>query len=124
GDDDDERQRLDHVHAAGAGLVLIGRQRGTAGDVGGDARRRRDTVDGLLHRLDRFVGQRLALVAGGVDLHVGALAVRALGAGRGQPVAPEVLDVFDVDGVGLEFGDDLVVVVVSFSPQGAVRLVA
>ena len=51
-----------------------------------------------------------------VDLDVGGLAVGALRAGRGQRVAPEVLDVLDVLGVGLELLDHVVVV--------AVRLVA
>ena len=56
----------------------------------------------LLHGLDRLVGQRLALVAGQVHLDVDGLAVVALRAGGGQRVAPEVLDVLDVLGVGLE----------------------
>ncbi len=57
-------------------------------------------VDDVADGLHRLVGQRLALVAGDVDLHVGGLAVDALGAGRGQGVTPEVLDVLYVGGVG------------------------
>ena len=55
--------------------------------------------------LDRLVGQRLALVAAQIHLDVGGLAVVALRAGRGQRVAPEVRDVLDVCGVGLELLD-------------------
>ncbi len=71
-----------------------------------------DAVDDLLDGLDRFVGQRLALVTGGVDLYVSGLAIRTLCARGGQRIAPEILDVLDVLGVGLELGDDLVVVLV------------
>ena len=98
------------LHAAVAGDVLIGRQCGRAGHVGLDPGGRGHALDDLLDGLDRLVGQRFALVAGEVDLDVGGLAVVALCTGRGQRVAPEVLDVFDVFGVGVELFDDLVVV--------------
>jgi hypothetical protein len=41
-------------------------------------------------------------------LHVGALAVHALGARRRQRVTPEILHVLNMGGVGIEFADDLV----------------
>ena len=62
-------------------------------------------VDDLLHGLDRFVGQRLALVAGEVHLDVGGLAVVALRARAGQRVAPQILNVLNVFGVGVELLD-------------------
>ena len=64
----------------------------------------------LLDRLDRLVGQRLALVAGEIHLDVGGLAVVALRTRAGQRIAPQILDVLDVFGVGIELFDDLVVV--------------
>ena len=51
---------LDHLHAAVAGDVLVGRQRRGPGDVGLHARRRVQAVDEALHGLDRLVGQGLA----------------------------------------------------------------
>ena len=80
--------------------VHIGLQGGRAGDVRRDARRGRDAGDDGLGGLDGFVGQRFALVAVQVDLYVGGLAVVALRAGRGQRVAPEILNVLNVFGVG------------------------
>ncbi len=78
-----------------------------------------DDVPNGLHRL---VGQRLALVAGDVHLHVSGLAVDALGAGRGQRIAPEVLDVLDVFGVGPQFSDHLVVERVRVRAQRIIAL--
>ena len=92
---------VDHLQAAVAGDVLVGLQRRRTGDVGLHAGRRLQPVDDVLDGLDGLVGQRLALVAAQVHLDVGGLAVVALRAGRGERVAPEVLDVLDVCGVGL-----------------------
>ncbi len=63
----------------------------------------------LLDGLDRFVGQRFTLVAGEVHLHVRGLAVVALRARPGQWIAPHILNVFNVFGIGVELLDDLVV---------------
>ena len=114
--DDADRDERDPEDALVAGVVLVGDQRRRAGDVRLDPRRRRGGVDDLADRGDRLVGQRLALIAAQVHLHVGGLAVGALRTRRRQRVAPEVRDVLDVRGVGLELVDELVVV--------AVRLVA
>ena len=75
----------------------------------------------LLTCLHGLVGQRLAHVAGEIHLHVCGFAVGALRAGRRQRIAPEVLNVLDVFGVGFEFVDELVVEPVRL---GAERLVA
>ena len=80
------------LQALVAGDVLVGDQRRGTGDVGLDPGRRRArsstmSADGL----DGLVGQRLALVAGQVDLHVGGLAVGALRArprSAGRPRSP------------------------------------
>ena len=56
-------------------------------------------VDDFADRFDGIVCQSRALVAGQIHLNVGGFAVGALGSGRSQPVAPEVLDVLDVLGV-------------------------
>ena len=82
-----------------AHLELVGDLGRRAGDVGLDTRRRRRLVDDVAQRVDGLQRQRLALVAGEEHLDVGGLAVGALRAGRGQRIAPEVLDVLDVLGV-------------------------
>ena len=109
GDDDHERHHLGDPQALVAGLLLIGDHRGRSGEVHLHPGRRGQAVDVRLDRRDRFVGQRLALVAGGLDLDVDGLAVVALRAGGGQRVAPEVLDRLHVFGVGPQLGDHLVV---------------
>ena len=101
--------------------VQVVGERGRTRDVGLHARRGLRLLDDLADGLDAFVGQGLALFAGQVDHHVGGLAVGALRTGRGQRVAPEVLDVLDVLGILLQLADDLVVVVVRV---GAERLLA
>ena len=126
---DDEQHQRDHPDgqqgdrhgALVAHLELIGDLRRRARDVGMDARWRRRVGDDLAQRVDRLQRQRLALVAGEEHLDVGGLAVGALRARGGQRVAPEVLYVLDVLGVGLEPLDQVVVVAVRI---GAQRLVA
>ena len=90
---------------------VVGQRRGT-GDIGLHPGRGGFVVDDLADGLDRVVGLGGALVAGDVDLHVGALGVGALRACRGEPVTPEVLDVLDVRGVLAQFAHDVVVVAV------------
>jgi hypothetical protein len=75
----------------------------------------------VTNRIDRLVGQRLTLVTGDVDLHVGSLTVAALGALGGQRVAPEVLNVLDMGGVRAQILDHLVVELVRI---GAERVIA
>ena len=77
--------------------------------------------DDIAHRIDGLVGQRLALVAGEVQLHQCRLAVGALRAGRRQRIAPEILNVLYVLGVLGELLNQAVVVVVGV---GAERLIA
>ena len=79
-------------------------------------------VDDIADGFDRFVGQRFTLVTGEVDLDVGGLGVVALGSRSGQRVAPQVLNVFNVFGVGVKLFDDLVVVGVSIAAQGILAL--
>ena len=110
------------MHAAVAGHVLIGGQCRGPGDVGLHPGGRRDASDDFLHGLDGLVGQGFALVAGEVDLGVGRLAVVALRACPGERVAPHVLNVFDVFGVGIELGDDPVVEGVRVGAQGLLTL--
>ena len=107
--------------AVAAHLELIGDQGRGAGDIGLDARRRRGVVDDVAHRIDGLIGQRLALVAGEVQLHQCRLAVGALRAGRRQRITPEILNVLDVLGVLGELLDQAVVVVVRV---GTERLIA
>ena len=107
--------------AVAAHLELIGDQRRGAGDIGLDARRRRRVIDDVAHRIDGLIGQRLALVAGEVQLHQCRLAVGALRAGRRQRIAPEILNVLYVLGVLGELLNQAVVVVVRV---GTERLIA
>ncbi len=104
-----------------AHLELIGDQGRGAGDIGLDPGRRRCVIDDVTHRIDGLIGQRLALVAGEVQLHQCRLAVVTLRAGRRQRIAPEVLNVLYVLGVLAELFDQAVVVVVGV---GTERLIA
>jgi hypothetical protein len=108
--------------AAVAGLLLLGGQRRRAGDVGLHPCRRLALGHQLLHGAHRLVGQRLALVAREIDLEVGGFAVRALGACRGQRVAPEVLDMLDVFGVGFQRADQVRVVAAGVVVEGLLPL--
>ncbi len=119
-DDDRERHQLDGLHAGVADHGLIGAQRRRARHVDVQALGSVVVRGDFAHRGHRLVGQRLALLAGDIDLHVGGLVVDALGAGGGQRVAPEVLHVLDVLGVGLQPVDHVVVEGVRL---GAERLV-
>jgi hypothetical protein len=121
-DDHHEDDALDDLDTAVAGDLLIRHQSGHTGDEYLDARRRGRGVDDLLGRFDGFVGQRLAHVAGEIDLSVGRLPVGALSPGLGQGVAPEVQDVLDMFGVCFELVDHVVVVVVSVRAQGLLAL--
>ena len=64
----------------------------------------------------------LALVSGEEHLHVGGLAVGALGPCGGQRVAPEVLDVLDVLGVRRDPFHQVVVEAVGVYAEGLVAL--
>ena len=108
-DDDREGDHLGHPQALVAGLLLIGDHRRRSGDEYLHTLRGLQTVDDVLDRGHRLVGQRLTLVAGELDLDVRRFAVAALRARRGQWVAPEVLNRLHMFGVGLELGDHLVV---------------
>ena len=77
-DDDRERDDLDQLHAVVAGDLLVGGQRRRTGHVGLHAGRGGTLSTMFCDGFDRFVGQRLALVAGEVYLDVGGLAVIAL----------------------------------------------
>ncbi len=131
GDDrpvDEQQHDQDHHEGGKGGLecalvtgdALIGVDRRAAGDVRLHTwrcgRRGDDVADGG----NGVVGPRFTHVAAQVELHVCSLAVAALRSHRGQRVAPEVSDVLDMRGVGLELLDQLVVVMVGV---GAERLV-
>ena len=105
-----------------ADLELIGDQGRGAGDIGLHSGRRGSVLDDRAHRIDGLVRQRLALVAGQVQLHQGRFSVRALRSSRRERVPPEVLDVLDVLGVLREFVDQAVVVVVGGCPQRLITL--
>ena len=108
-DDDGEGQPFDRLHARVADDVLIRGRRRRASHVRLHPWGRLRACDDVPNGLHRLVGDGLALVTGDVHLHVSGLAVDALGAGRGQRIAPEVLDVLDVCGVRAQFSDHLVV---------------
>ncbi len=110
------------LSAAVAGDLLVGGQGGGPGDVYLEARRRGQPRDQLLDGFHRFVGQRLTHVAGQMHLHIGGFTVVALGAGLGQRVAPEILDMLDVLLVGLEPVDHVVVEPVGFVAEFVVPL--
>ena len=110
----DDPDRHPH-HLAGtlvAEFQLVGGDGGGAGDKSLDAVGRRGGRHDAPHGIDGLIGQRLALVTGEIDLHVGGLPVGTLRAGRGERIAPEVLDVLDVLVVLRQFEDQLVVKVV------------
>ncbi len=121
-EDDHQGHGGDLVDALVAGLLLVGHQRAGSGDEDLQAGRRLGSGDDVANRLHGLVGQALALVAGQIELHVGGLAVGALRAGRRQRVAPEVLDVLDVPGVGPQCVHQPGVVVVGFTAQRRVAL--
>ncbi|CPY45073.1 Uncharacterised protein [Mycobacteroides abscessus] len=90
-------------------MAHIGLEGGSAGDVHLEAVGHglgiavfvcREFLDDVADGFDRFVGKRLAHVTGEVHLDVGGLAVGALCAGLGQRIAPEILYVLNVFGVG------------------------
>ncbi len=120
--DHGDRDEGDLDHALVAGFVHVRGERTLAGDIGFHARRWVRVIDDLAHRGHRFVGQRLALIAREVDLNVSGLAVGALGTGRGDQVAPVVLHVLNVFGVGLQCADQLVVIVMGFGAEWLVTL--
>ncbi|SLD61819.1 Uncharacterised protein [Mycobacteroides abscessus subsp. massiliense] len=94
------------------GHLGVGVEYGRAGDMGLDTRWGRHGVDNVAHRGHRFMAGTGALRTIEEDLHIGGPAVHTLGACRGQRIAPEVLDVLHVLVIGLELGDDVVVVLV------------
>ena len=120
--DDADGGVLDELDALVAGGLLVGLQRRSAGDEDLHPGWRAEAADDLLHRGDGVVAEGLTHVAGEVDLDVGGLAVGALGAGPGQRIAPEVLDVLDVGGVGAQLGDHVVVEGVGVVAEGLVAL--
>ena len=121
-EDDDESHRGDLLHALVAGVVLVGNHCGGPGYINLQPGRRWLRGDLIAHRLDRLVGQALALVAGEVDLDVGGLAVGALRARGGQGITPEILNVLNVFGVGAQGGDEAGVVVVRLLAERCVAL--
>ncbi len=110
--DRDEGDQGDLTETGVADDVQVVGERGGTRDIGLNPGWRFRLLDDLAYVLNAFVGQGLALFAGQVQHHVGGLAVGALRPGRGQRVAPEILDVLDVLGILLQLVDDLVVVVV------------
>src|SRR5262249_15446173 len=108
--DRDEGYQRDLGEAGVADDVQIVGERGRTSHVRLHPGRRFRLFDDLAYGLNAFVGQGLALFAGQIEHHVGRLAVGALRAGRGQRVAPEVLNVLDVLRILLQLADDLVVV--------------
>ena len=79
-----------------ARVGLIGDQRTRPGDIGLDPRWRRHRIHDFPDGSVDSVAQTAAHVAGEVDLDVGGLLVVALGARRGQRVAPKILDVLNM----------------------------
>src|SRR6202008_2172470 len=93
--DDTDRDRRHEVHAVVGGEKGVGVEHGVAGHIGFDARRRRYALDNLADLGDRLVAGGGALSTVEEDLHIGGLTVRALGAGGGQRITPEILNVLD-----------------------------
>ena len=98
--DHPERQRGDLDVAFLADRELVGDKGRRTGDVGLDPGRRRGVRDDFADRGDGLVGPAATGVAIQIHLDLGGLSVIALGAGRRQRVAPEVLDVLNVFGIG------------------------
>ena len=96
---------------------LIGHQCRRAADVRLDPGRRWSVGHDLAHGGDGFVGLTAPGVAGQIHLDESSLAVVALRPRRRQRIAPEVLDVLDVLGIGLHFGDQHVTETVRFGTQ-------
>lgn len=76
--DDREGDDGDLGRARIADLELIGDGRSLAGYIGLDPIGRGCFRDDAAHGVDGLVGQRLALIPGDIDLHVGGLTVLAL----------------------------------------------
>ena len=79
-------------------------------------------VDDLADRLDRLDAQRRALVTRKVHLHVRGLGVGALRTCRGDQVAPEIVHMLDVLGVGLQLADEIVVVAACLDAERLIAL--
>ena len=121
-EDDHQRDHGDLVNTLVAGMLLVVHHRRRAGHKDLEPRGRRGVRDDVAYRLHRLVRQPLTLVAGEVDLDVGGQAVGALRAGRGQRVAPEILNVLNVLGVGAQRGDETGVVIVRLLAERRVAL--
>ena len=115
-----DQRRLEGAFAAH--LELVGDQGRGPGDVGPHPRWPWGVVDDVTHGVDRLVRQRLALVAGQVDLDQRRLAVGALRRCRRQRVTPVVLDVLHMRGVAGECADQPVVVAVRLRAERLVAL--
>ncbi len=117
-----KRDGCDHLQAAVASDVLIRCECRGSGDVSLDPTGRRYAFHDVLHGFDRLVGQGFALVTGQVHLDVGGPAVVALYARPGQRIAPHILNVLNVFGIGVELSDDLVVIGVGLVAEGTLAL--
>ena len=113
---------ISHPYTAVAGVLLVGLQRRSSGDKDLDARRRGKCGNKFLHRDHRLIRQIFAHVAGEIDLRVCGLAVRTLRSHPRQRIAPEVLNVLDVFGVGFELVDHAVVEAVGILAEGLFAL--
>ena len=133
GDDgpvDDQQHQPDHPEGQRGDLdvavlpdrELIGDQRRRAADIGLDSSRRRGVGDDFADGGDGFVGLTAAGVAHQIRLDESGLAVAALRTRRGEWIAPEVLDVLDVFGVGPQLRDQDVGELVRLGAQRRIAL--
>ena len=110
---DDQQHHPDHPEGQRGDLdvavlpdrELIGDQCRRAADIGLDPSRRRGVSDDLADGGDGFVGLTAAGIAHQIRLDESGLAVAALRTRSGEWIAPEVLDVLDVFGVGPQLCD-------------------
>ncbi len=103
-----------HEHAFVGGFVHVRRQRRRAGDIDVEPWGPRQIADDVPHGLDGLVSPGAALVAGQIELDVGGFAVPALDTGGREWIAPHVLDVLRVLGIGLQLCHQAVVVAAGF----------
>ncbi|SKS27401.1 Uncharacterised protein [Mycobacteroides abscessus subsp. abscessus] len=76
----------------------------------------------MTNRLHRFIGQRLTLITGDIDLNVSGLSIAALRRSGGKCVSPEILNVLHVRGVGAQVADHLVIEAVRIRSQRLLAL--
>ncbi|CAM4473104.1 hypothetical protein MYBA111488_24370 [Mycobacterium basiliense] len=112
----------DFLQTAVAEYDSIGAEGAGTRYVGLETRRWRHALHDPLHRGNGIVRLPTALIASEVKLGIRGLAVNALRARRGQPVAPKIVDVLDMSRVPRQPGNQGVVIPVRLITERGLTL--